>query len=189
MLDFVSIFGLILAAIAFCDRRAWPLLVVMALSWMETGIASVLTRDVLMQLGFRIPIDMSCGFLALLFSAGRREKWALAFVSLFPVLLLLHGLYWLSRYNGLNFWLFYAHSLNGVFLIQLACLAFPGGTRLVGVIRSWVGAFLDSGRWRSGVGLGKALESYRDSSAKPCVVSHRRADEPANRRLYVPARD
>ena len=137
MLQAVWTVGIVLAVIAATDRRARPMLALIALVLVQTALCDALLRDRLVEIAIRAPIDLSAGLLSL--NLVRREKWSLAIPAIFSVCLLVHAAFWLSYYNGVDVWYDYAYTLNVLFLLQLACLAWPGGGQLIGRASAYMG--------------------------------------------------
>lgn len=126
-----------MAVIAATDRRARPMLALIALVLVQTALCDALLRDRLVEIAIRAPIDLSAGLLSL--NLVRREKWSMAIPAIFSVCLLVHAAFWLSYANGVDVWYDYAYTLNVLFLLQLACLAWPGGGQLIGRASAYMG--------------------------------------------------
>ena len=137
MLQAVWTVGIVLAVIAATDRRARPMLALIALVLVQTALCEALLRDRLVEIAIRAPIDLSAGLLSL--NLVQREKWSLAIPAIFSVCLLVHAAFWLSYANGVDVWYDYAYTLNVLFLLQLACLAWPGGGQLIGRASAYMG--------------------------------------------------
>lgn len=144
MLQAVWTVGVVLAVIAATDRRARPMLALIALVLVQTALCDAMIGDRLTEVAMRAPIDLSAGLLSL--NLVRRERWSMAIPAIFSVCLLVHAAFWLSYYNGVDVWYDYAHTLNVLFLLQLACLAWPGGGQLIGRASAYMGL------WRSSRG-------------------------------------
>lgn len=144
MLQAVWTVGIVLAVIAATDRRARPMLALIALVLVQTALCDAMIGDRLTEVAMRAPIDLSAGLLSL--NLVRRERWSMAIPAIFCVCLLVHAAFWLSYYNGVDVWYRYAHTLNVLFLLQLACLAWPGGGQLIGRASAYMGL------WRSSRG-------------------------------------
>lgn len=161
MLQAVWIATIVLGAIAALEPRSRPMLALMALVWLQSAIADAMGMHRLFQIAGRVPIDLIAGLFAVMLAT--RERWSLAVPVLFGVTLIAHGAFWMSRAMGVDLWLWYAHSLNLLFLAQMMAIAYPGGERLAGelasvgrVARSW---------WRrpSGGGFEKEGSQTRQS--------------------------
>lgn len=137
MIQAVWTVGIVLAVIAATDRRARPMLALIALVLVQTALCDALLRDRLVEIAIRAPIDLSAGLLSL--NLVRREKWSMAIPAIFSVCLLVHAAFWLSYSNGVDVWYDYAYTLNVLFLLQLACLAWPGGGQLIGRASAYMG--------------------------------------------------
>lgn len=138
MIEFVWTLTIVLGCIAALDRRAWPMLSVIALGVFQMLLSEIVLEDILHEVAMKAPIDFVAGLLAL--AVVRKERWSLAVPALFAVTLLLHATYWLAYWNGVDLWLWYAHSLNLTFIAQMLAVATPGGGQLVGIVRTWLGA-------------------------------------------------
>ncbi len=140
----VTVAGLVLAALAACDRRAWPFLGVVALSWGMTSAADHALL-VLAAIWARLIID-ALGVLLAWVVEGRSRPWVWwmgGVRATFALMLLAHSLYWLSRSLGVEMWLVYAHGLNLLSLLQLLFLAGPIGWRLTGpYVTAWIALLL-----------------------------------------------
>lgn len=134
MFTAVSILGLVLAVVAGFDRRTHPLLMVIALVWMGTAYADTFIPDRVTALAARIPIDFFGGLMSLMLvrhGYDLSHRWAKIVPVAYTLLLLCHATYWLAYYNGVSLWAVFAHSLNALFILQLAALAVPGGGKLI----------------------------------------------------------
>jgi hypothetical protein len=147
MLQAVWTVGIVLAAIAAMDRRAWPSLALLALVFVQAAISNVMLRDVLSQLAMRPAIDLAAGVLSL--GLVTRERWTLIMPAMFALMMLGHAAFWMARGNEIDLWLPYAHSQNALLIVQLIGLAWPSGGRLVGRVGSWIGDLLASRRGRN----------------------------------------
>lgn len=155
MLQAVSIAGIVLMLIGMVDPRARALVALIALVWLETAISSsLLAGDHLWSArwGMRVPIDIVAGFMALQMTLKCETKdegpplWMLAVPACFILMLMAHAAFWMARFNGVDLWAIYPHTLNVLFLLQLACLAWPGGGQLIGRASAYMGL------WRSSRG-------------------------------------
>lgn len=143
----VTLTGLVLVAIALCDRRARWLVGVVCLVWMLTAYADGFSPDRYAAIASRVPADlmgalMSVGVIAL---SRRYEVWALSVPVFFMAMLAAHFAYWFAYAHGVSLWPIYANGLNALFLLQLAFLAGPGGTRIANYISRRAGF---NGSWR-----------------------------------------
>lgn len=161
MIQAVWLLTFALGAIALLEPRSRPLAALMALVGIQTALADQMDITRLAQLLSRAGVDLVCGLFAVLLAT--RERWSLAVPVLFGVTLVAHGAFWMSRAMGVDLWLWYAYSLNVLWLMQMMAVAYPGGERLAGelasvgrVARSW---------WRrpGGDGLEKEGSQTRQS--------------------------
>lgn len=174
MLQAVSFAGIVFMLIGMMDPRARPFVALIALAWLETAISSaLLTGDDLWDARWmmRVPIDLTAGGMAVWMTRSCEAKgvqapfWMACVPSFFIVMLLTHGLFWWPAWNGKQFFDIYAHTLNVLWLLQLAVLATPGGGNLVGIAGAWLSRVLDG--WRSNAILvpweqkTRAIGSYR----------------------------
>ena len=181
----VSIACVVLALVGLLDRRAWPFVGLIAYVWLLTSISDYMPHR-LTGIAMRAPIDLVGGFLGLgaISLYRRREWWALAGTSVFALMLLNHGVFWLSRFNGYDGWQAYANAINALLILQLAILAGPGGKVGVGYACSWARSILVG--WRRGVrlGIGEVGSAHRTEGV-PAQCSHRSPDGGSNRSVHV----
>lgn len=129
--------SIVLALTALADKRARPLLLVMAVIAM-LGIARDLTiHDRALALAMKVPFDLWGGFMACQVITHRSKRWELAVPALFSLTMIAHAAYWLAYFNGVSIWGIYAHTLNALFLTQLFALCWPSGGKLIGSFASW----------------------------------------------------
>lgn len=129
MLELVSIVGLALAAVASCSRRTWPFLALVGAVWGLQLVAD-LSFSILQALAWRTAIDVLAAALCARMATSDLGRVVTGF---FVLMLVNHAAFWLSRHLLINdFWLFYSHSGNALWLGQLAVLAVPGGAVFVG---------------------------------------------------------
>lgn len=181
MPDGLTILGLVLAALALCERRVWPFVAIVSAVWLCTEVTEYLP-DRITGLQLRVPIDFAGGAISLFYIVRHRVgQWVTA---LFALMLMNHATYWLAYANGVNVWVEYAHMLNALWLIQLAVLAVPGGMNgvLVGLRlgRVFIG-------WCRGLGMGvgevgTAHRACEDQSDGNC---YRRSDVGAYSGLHL----
>lgn len=158
------------------DRRAMPYALLLA-GWWGLGFLPPETAPA-------ITIIMAC--LIILYAEQRkaREWWDWAIVGLLPFMAMADAWYQAGLAFGVYRPVEYAYALNIMFSVQLACVAFPGGRRIVGVgVR--LGRVLFSWGWRSGLGLGKAGEASV-AGKQVASVSDRRFNVGPDCGLYVP---
>ena len=186
MLQAVSIAGIVLMLIGMADPRARALVALIALVWLETAISSsLLAGDHLWaaRWGMRVPIDIVAGFMALQMTLKCETKdegpplWMLGAVSCFSLMLLAHGAFWMARFNGVDLWAIYPHTLNVLFLLQLACLAWPGGGLLIGRAVSRVRGLVSGWRGWSFVGAGEAARTDWGCETQTLQRRYRCADD------------
>lgn len=89
MLEAVWTVGIVLAAIAAMDRRAWPSLALLALVLVQTAISDAMLRDVIAQLAMRPFVDLAAGVLSL--GLVTRERWTRIMPATFSLMLLSHA--------------------------------------------------------------------------------------------------
>lgn len=192
MLQAVSIAGIVLMLIGMVDPRARALVALIALVWLETAISSsLLTGDHLWaaRWGMRVPIDIVAGFMALTMTLKCEMKnegpplWMLAVPACFILMLMAHAAFWMARFNGIDLWGIYPHALNVLFLLQLACLAWPGGGQLIGRLRDWSSRLVDGWRDRISPALERIFDTQADRhpDQAACPASHPARREPSNR--------
>lgn len=160
MIEGVWIISGALAAVAFSDKRARPLLAVLCLVVIQQTIAEAVLADRVDEIAMKVPIDLVCGWMAC--KASQRTRWQLVVPILFAVTLLAHGAFWLGRLNGFDLWFAYAHVLNVLFIAQLAALASPTGGRLVGYVGAWARHTFAWRRWSDRGDSSPAYESANE---------------------------
>lgn len=182
MIEFVWIVTIVLGGVAALDRRAWPMLLVIALSVFQMLLSEALIEDILYEVAMKAPIDLIAGLMALMIIT--RERWSLMAPALFCVTLLAHAAYWLAYWNGIDLWLWYAHSLNLFFVATMLAVAIPGGGQLVGIARTWLVRLLLERRrtYRLGDGATHATHEalkglYRQSDVRSGRNLHLSASE------------
>ena len=181
MLQAVWTVGIVLAVIAATDRRARPMLALIALVLVQTALCEQMVSDRLTEVAMRIPVDLAGGLLSL--NLIRRERWSLMIPAMFCAFLFCHAAFWLARFNGVDIWGIYPHALNALFLLQLASLAWPGGGRLIGRLRDWSSRLVDGWRDRISPALERIFDTQADRhpDQAACPASHPARREPANR--------
>ena len=182
MLQAVWTVGIVLAAVAVMDRRAWPSLALLALVFIQTAISDAMLPDILSQLAMRPFIDLSAGLLSL--GLVTRERWTHIMPATFSLMLLAHGAFWFARSLGIDLWLPYVHAQNALLIAQLIGLAWPSGGTLVGSVGSWYRGVCDGWGRPSGMGSGEALGADREPEN---VSSNRRLNARPYRRLHLSA--
>lgn len=171
MVTAVTVAGLVLAALAACDRRTWPFVGVIALAWAMTWRLDQ-SLPVLAAIWARVFVD-ALGALLAWGVEGRSRPWAWWMGGVrvtFVLMLLAHGVFWMARHLGLDLWLFYAHGLNVLTLAQLVFVAGPGGRRLARFLLDRV-AGAGAGPAGRASAPGRAAPAARSSSSH---VRHRR---------------
>lgn len=182
MLEAVWTVGIVLAAIAAMDRRAWPSLALLALVLVQTAISDALLRDIVAQLAMRPFIDLAAGALSL--GLVTRERWTAIMPATFSLMLLCHGAFWFARSLGVDLWLPYVHAQNALLIAQLIGLAWPSGGNLVGIAGAWYRDLRDGWSRVVGMGVRQAYSAYRSAfSAKP----NRRSDERSYSNIQISA--
>lgn len=158
------------------DRRAMPYALLLTLWWI-LGFLPPETAPV-------ITIIMACLIMIYAEQRKAREWWDWVIVGLLPFMAMADAWYQAGLAFGVYRPVEYAYALNIMFSVQLACVAFPGGRRIVGVgVR--LGRVLFSRGWRSGLGLGKAGEAgLARKQASP--VASGRLNVRSDCGLYVP---
>lgn len=143
MIQAVWTVGIVLAAIAALDRRAWSSLILIAVVLVQTALAEHILSDRLSQLALRPAVDM-CAALLSLSLVTPRERWTLIMPASFSLMMLAHGAFWLSRSLGYDLWLPYVYTQNALWIVQLTGLAWPGGGKAIGCASHYLGAWLPS---------------------------------------------
>ena len=139
----VSIIGFVLLAMGLADKRARHMALLLALLWFETAVIDFgTTVDVAIAL--RPVVDFVGGIMAL--AMITRERWSLMVPALFAVMLLSHAAYWIAWHNGVDLWYVYPHALNALWLCQLAAVAWPSGSRVIGLASAYTRSRLSSRR-------------------------------------------
>lgn len=132
----------LVCAVSALDVRAMPYALLLSVWWV-LGFLPPETAPV-------ITIIMSC--LIVLYAEKReREWWDWVIIGCLPFMALADAIYQAKLAIGVYSPVEYAYSLNILFSIQLACVAYPGGRRIVGVGVRLGRVFA---RWRRGSGLG-----------------------------------
>lgn len=126
----------VLGALAYLEPRSRVLLALLALVAIQTAYADLMDVNRLTQIFLKLPIDFAAGMMSL-FAVDLRRRNTVVVSGLFALTFLLHATFWSARAMGVDLWLWYAYSLNIVFLAQLMAIALPGGKRLVGELASW----------------------------------------------------
>lgn len=150
-----------LAVLAVEDRRAWCMLVILGIALAQTAFIDAMVSDRLMALALRIVVDLCCGWLSIQ-AMDRGQRWTMMIPAIFVLMLLCHSLFWLMRWNGIDIWLPYAHSLNVLFLAHLIACCWPSGGRLIGIAHSWLGGLV--AWWSRAAGLGNGSQGAPASS-------------------------
>lgn len=168
MVEVVWTITLVLAVIAALDRRAWPSLALLVLVIVQTTISEAMLQDRLSELAMLMPIDLVAGLMSL--ALVDRNRWTKIMPATFALMMLCHAAFWLARFNGIDLWLPYVHAQNAILVAQLMGLAYPGGGRLVGHVRSWLG----------GIRVGGSGRSFQPSPSKREAKADTKADRPAD---------
>lgn len=124
MFTLINFVGLILAALALCERRAWPFLCLLLAVWWMT-LLSEGHEDRLQGLSYRVGIDIIAGILCFLLI--HRDRFGTGVFAVFVLMCLNHAMFWLSYANDLNLWSYYAWGINALWLVQMGLLASSGG--------------------------------------------------------------
>lgn len=185
MLLIASIAGIVCLLIGMSDRRARPMAVLLALVWLETILIDTLAASVV-AVALKVPVDLSAGILAL--GVVRKECWSLMVPALFSVILLCHAAFWLCGLNGVSIWEPYAYALTGLFLLQTASVAWPGGGHLIGRAGAWVRSLGHGWRSRGFLGAGKATRTDWVCETQTLNRRYRCADDGACGELQIPAK-
>lgn len=176
MIEAVWIATVCLTGIALLDTQAWRLLAVMWLVVIQMALSEAMIDERMgeywrsYEVAMKVPVDLVCGWMAC--KVTGHHRWQKIVPALFVVSLLAHSAYWLAWFNGMDLWFVYPHVLNVLWVLAMMSLAFPGGGRLVGHVRSWASRVVDErGRW-SGVPAGEteARNGTRNQGAAlhPC---------------------
>ena len=143
MFEAASYAGALFLAFGLWDRRARPMALLLAFVWLEaTLIDQVASVDVAVAL--KPVVDFVGGMMAL--ALITRERWNLMVPALFCVMLLAHSGYWIAWHNGVDLWYAYAHALTALWLLQCAAVAWPSGSRVIGLASAYTGSRLSSRR-------------------------------------------
>lgn len=141
MIEYGVACALVCALSAF-DLRAMPYALLLSVWWV-LGFLPPETAPV-------VTIIMSC--LIVLYAEKReREWWDWVIIGCLPFMALADAIYQAKLAIGVYSPVEYAYALNILFSIQLACVAYPGGRRIVGVGVRLGRVF---SRWCRGAGLG-----------------------------------
>lgn len=170
----------VLGALAYLEPRSRLLLALMALVAAQTAYIDALGADRLVQIAARLPIDFAAGWLACWGVQRREHRWVAAG---FVVSCVLHATFWAARHVGIDLWLWYAYSLNIIFLAQLSVLAIPGGTRLARELAyrlcgplAWMRGLSGGRLEEEGHGLGKTSNIQPDvRTGRKLLLHFRRA--------------
>lgn len=144
MLQAVWTVGIVLAAVAVMDRRAWPSLALLVLVFVQTAISDAMLTDALSELAMRPFIDLAAGFLSL--SLVTHERWTRIMPATFSLMLLSHGAFWFARSIGVDLWLPYVHAQNALLIAQLMALCTPSGGKVVRVASDLLSNLRSMGR-------------------------------------------
>ena len=141
--DIIAI-GLLLAVVSACDRRTWPFLAVIGLTWAATSAFDA-SLPILSAIFARVVVDATGALLAWAVEPPKRQwcLWMGGVRVTFVLMIILHACFWIARAFGVDIWLVYAEGLNTLALLQLGFLAWPGLTRLL-VLRPKIGGRLDA---------------------------------------------
>lgn len=118
------------------------------LAWAMVGIWVVCTlADILLMpphsKGLNGPLDAGMGALVVALMIGRRDVWKLPLLALLAVQGVMDFSYQASSSETIVLW-WYTFGLNVTFILQLVCIAWPGGRYVVTARRDrrrWPGAF------------------------------------------------
>lgn len=124
MFGLINLVGLILAALALFERRAWPFLCLLLAVWWTTMLSEG-HEDRLQGLSYRVGIDIIAGILCFLLI--HRDRFGTGVFAVFVLMCLNHAMFWLSYANELNLWSYYSWGINALWLVQMGLLALPGG--------------------------------------------------------------
>jgi hypothetical protein len=165
--------------VSFAHRASVPYAIILAAGW----IAGFLPLETWSFISLAQGAAMAC------FLKWRSPLWQRIVVACVPLMLLADGYFWLAQSMGQYPGVYYENTLNVLFIIQLACTAYPGGRAIVRRVRAWLGSVFD-GRGRSvGLGVWQAVSADWIARKNACIVSYRRAYVRPYRGLFVPARE
>lgn len=189
MLEAVWIAGIVLAAIAAMDRRAWSSLALLALVLVQTALSDFIIAwpvgalvEIQAELVMRVFIDLCAGFLSLFLVTNQR--WTLVMPTTFVLMLVSHATYWICYSVGVDLWLPFVHSQNALLIAQLIGLAWLGGGNLIGIAGAWCRSIRDERSRVAGLGVGETVRTYWRATSGS---SGGRADERTHSRLHVSA--
>lgn len=156
MLQAVWTVGIVLAAIAALDRRAWPSLALLALVFVQTALSRMMIDgpfmglvEIQVELVMRAVIDLCAGFLSL--ALITRQRWTLVMPTTFILMVLWHGIYWFAYSIGIDLWLPYVHSENALLIAQLLGISWLAGGFIGELVSAWYSNLRR--QWRSATGL------------------------------------
>lgn len=142
MFEAVWTVGIVLAAIAAMDRRAWLSLALLALVFVQTAMSEALIAEPVwilaerqVELVMRFLIDLCAGFLSLFLIT--RQRWTLIMPATFILMVLGHGTYWISYSVGVNLWLPYVHAENALLVAQLLGISWLSGGHISEFVSTW----------------------------------------------------
>lgn len=152
MFEVVWILGVCLLVVGLADTKARPMTLLLWLALIQTTLATLTLDSIDHQVMIRPVIDIVICRLAMLVS-GRgdiRFRIVLTYIGMMVV----HGIYWIAWFSGVDLWYMYPHVINVLWLMQTAVVAGPKGGEIIGRASAFVGAWVSS--WRA-MALGRFL--------------------------------
>lgn len=134
-----GIASLVVVALSLLHRPAMPYAITLAGGWLA-GFLPV-------EVWWFISLTQGAIWACLL--THRSPAWQRLCAICTPISLMCDGWYWLNYYNNQYVGVEYANALNVLFILQLACVGFPGMRRLVGYVVAFAGI---TRAWFSGLG-------------------------------------
>lgn len=151
----VWILGVCLLVVGLADTKARPMTLLLWLALIQTALSALTLDSVDHQVMFRPVIDIVACRMAMMISGC--DEIRLRVVLIYIGMIIVHGVYWIAWFCGVDLWYVYPHVLNVLWLMQAAMVAGPKGGEIIGRASAFVGAWVSS--WRS-MALGRFLGSH-----------------------------